>query len=235
MADETTTENPPAKVRDWVEWHEAYDRADSRLTRRLLVVQKLLTEALDAQPPGPIRLLSMCAGEGRDVLGVLPDHPRRDDVDALLVELDPELARRAQARAAELGLGNVRVDNADAGQAAAYAGVVPADVLLVCGVFGNITDGDIARTIVELRTLAAPGAWAIWTRGRSPEHDLTPAVRRWFTAAGFREHDFVAPPIDHSLVGGKYDGFCVGAGVLEAEPLPYASEAELFRFTTLSA
>jgi hypothetical protein len=31
----------------------------------------------------------MCAGQGHDVLGALPDHPRRGDVTARLVELDP--------------------------------------------------------------------------------------------------------------------------------------------------
>ncbi|GHD35622.1 hypothetical protein GCM10010335_31060 [Streptomyces galbus] len=30
----------------------------------------------------------MCAGQGRDLIGVLAGHPRRDDVRARLVELD---------------------------------------------------------------------------------------------------------------------------------------------------
>ncbi len=56
---------------DWHEWHTAYDRADNPLTRRLAQVQEYIRVALDAAPPGPIRVVSMCAGEGRDILGVL--------------------------------------------------------------------------------------------------------------------------------------------------------------------
>jgi hypothetical protein len=41
----------------------------------------------------------MCAGEGRDLLEVLADHPRSGDVGGRLVELNPELAGRAAARA----------------------------------------------------------------------------------------------------------------------------------------
>jgi hypothetical protein len=71
---------------EWVEWHERY-KPGSPLARRLEVVQGLIRSALDASPPGPIRLVSMCAGDGRDILGVLPGHPRQADVHARLVEL----------------------------------------------------------------------------------------------------------------------------------------------------
>jgi hypothetical protein len=80
---------------EWVAWHERYTPG-SPLARRLDIVQGLIRSALDASPPGPIHLISMCAGDGRDIFGVLPDHPRQADVHARLVELDPELARRAR-------------------------------------------------------------------------------------------------------------------------------------------
>src|SRR5438105_9868186 len=126
---------------DWREWHEAYNREGSPLARRLAVVQRGIAAVLDAAPPGPIRVVSMCAGEGRDVLGVLENHPRRADVAGRLVELDPELAATARAGAPA----TVEVLCADAGLAASYAGAVPADLALVCGVFGNITEADMMR------------------------------------------------------------------------------------------
>ena len=70
------------------------------LARRLATVQGMIGAALDSAPPGPISLISLCAGDGRDVLGVLPGHPRCADVRGRLVELDPELAERARERAA---------------------------------------------------------------------------------------------------------------------------------------
>ena len=63
-------------ARDWHEWHRGYDQPESPLSQRLGIVQDNIRTALDAAPPGPIHVVSMCAGEARDILGVLEDHPR---------------------------------------------------------------------------------------------------------------------------------------------------------------
>jgi hypothetical protein len=57
-------------LRDYVAWHDEYDRAGSPLHLRLLVVQDLIAAALDELPSGRIRVISMCAGQGRDLIGV---------------------------------------------------------------------------------------------------------------------------------------------------------------------
>lgn len=62
-------------AKDWVAWHAAYDE-DTPLHHRLRAVQGRIREALLDRPPGPIRVISACAGEGRDLLGALVDHPR---------------------------------------------------------------------------------------------------------------------------------------------------------------
>lgn len=74
---------------DWNAWHDAFDEPDSALGRRLRAVKDRVRAGLDRCPPGPIRALSMCAGQGRDLIEVLATHPRRTDVMARLVELDP--------------------------------------------------------------------------------------------------------------------------------------------------
>ena len=58
---------------------------------------------------------------------------------ARLVELNPDNAATARELAAAAGLPRVEVVTADAAEPAAYAGLVPADLVLACGVFGNIT------------------------------------------------------------------------------------------------
>ena len=93
---------------DWVAWHDQY-AADGALVRRLEVVRRLIRTALDGAPPGEIRVVSMCAGDGRDLLGVLGDHPRRHEVRARLVELEPALAERARTEATRLELDGVEV------------------------------------------------------------------------------------------------------------------------------
>lgn len=130
---------------DWRDWHDNYDRPGSRHARRLRVVQRRLREVLDDSPSGPLRVVSLCAGQGRDLLGVLPGHPRRDDVRARLVELDEENA--AAARPSAAGLSGVDVVVGDAAVTDHYADMAPAHLVLVCGVFGNVTDADIRRTV----------------------------------------------------------------------------------------
>jgi hypothetical protein len=192
--------------RDWVEWHEPYDDPASHLARRLTLVQGDLRRALDSCPEGSIRVISMCAGQGRDLLGVLPDHPRRDDVRARLVELDERNVAAARQVIADRDLSSVEVVAADAGTTDAYAGAVPAHVVLACGVFGNITDDDVEQTIRELPGLCAPGATVLWTRHRFPP-DLTPDIRAWFEQAGFAELAFDAPAEDFFSVGAcRFDG-----------------------------
>ena len=57
--------------RDWAQWHRDYDDAASLLSRRGEVVQGHLHAELERAPAGDIRLISLCAGQGRDVIGVL--------------------------------------------------------------------------------------------------------------------------------------------------------------------
>jgi hypothetical protein len=203
---------------EWVAWHKGYEPG-SPLSKRLAIVQGLISTALDACPPGPIRIISMCAGDGRDLLGVLPGHPRRADVSARLVELDPELAQRGRERAMEVAP-QVEVITGDAANTSAYADRVPADIVLVCGVFGNVTDDDIHHTIDQLATLSAPNATVIWTRGTF-EPDLTPTIRVWFMEAGFTELDFIAVP--DTTVG-------VGANRLTSAPQAFVPDVQLFSF-----
>lgn len=57
-------------MRDWVAWHEGYDDPSSGLSARLTLVKQHLAGALDQAPAGPVRLLSLCAGQGRDGAGL---------------------------------------------------------------------------------------------------------------------------------------------------------------------
>lgn len=180
-----------AGVMDWVAWHAAYDDPSSPLSARLRCVRSHLSDAIDQAPAGRVSLVSLCAGQGHDVMGVLPDHPRRDDVHAVLVEADPRNARLARWAAAGQGLSHVEVRQGDAGLAGSFADVLPADILLLCGIFGNVTDRDIQRTIQAAPALCQAGATVIWTRHRRPP-DLTPQIRQWFAGSGFDEIAFDA-------------------------------------------
>jgi len=208
-------------VRDWLAWHAGYDDPSSSLSMRLRVVRGHLSDALDAAPPGPVRLLSLCAGQGHDVLSVLPEHPRGPDVAAVLVENDPRNAALARQCAGRAGLARVEVREADAALAAGYADALPAGVLLLCGIFGNVSDEDIQRTAAAAPALCAPGATVIWTRHRRAP-DLTPRIRGWFADSGFDEVAFDTP--DTAARTG------VGVGRLAVPPPPGPPAGPLFSF-----
>jgi hypothetical protein len=211
------------RVKDWVAWHAAYDDPSSSLSARLRHVRSRLSDAIDRAPAGPVRLVSLCAGQGRDVIGVLPGHPRRDDVTAVLVESDARNADLARSAAARAGLSLVDVRQADASVVAGFADALPVDVLLLCGIFGNVGECDIRRTIKAAPALCRAGATVIWTRHRRPP-DLTPQVREWFADSGFEEIAFDALQTD--TLG------CVGVGRLNGEPASELPSGPLFRFGT---
>ncbi|MEV0582796.1 SAM-dependent methyltransferase [Nonomuraea sp. NPDC050310] len=204
---------------DWHGWHHEYDRPGSVLAARLEVVRERLRLALDEAPPGPLRVISLCAGQGRDLLGVLPDHPRRDDVRALLVELDPENTARARSAAESARLRGVEVVTGDAALTDHYLVTAPADVVLICGVFGNISDEDIRRTVGFVPQLCAPGGTVIWTRHRG-EPDRVPLICRWFEELGFERVWTSDPGL----------GFGVGVHRFEGKPEPLAPGERLFTF-----
>jgi hypothetical protein len=209
------------RVRDWAAWHSAYDDPSSSLSARLRCVQAHLCDAIDRAPAGRISLISLCAGQGRDVIGVLPDHPRRGDVQAVLVEADERIVGLAREAAAARGLAEVEVRVADAGLVASFADALPADVLLLCGIFGNVSDRGIERTIRAAPALCHPGATVIWTRNRRPP-DLTPQVRAWFTESGFEDVAFDA--LDTSVKIG------VGVSRLGRAPAAGRPDGRLFTF-----
>ncbi len=207
-------------ARDWHAWHEPYDVEGSPLHVRLGLVQRRIRDALSTAPDGPVRIVSSCAGQGRDLLPVLLDHPRRGDVMARLVELDSRNAELASAFVAENGITGVEVSNNDASQTAAYAGAVPANLVLFCGIWGNVTDTDVEVSARALPMFCAPDATVIWTRHRKAP-DLTIEIRRWLAESGFAELGFDAP--DDLWVS-------VGAHRYLGSPVPLARGRTLFTF-----
>ena len=96
---------------------------------------------------GPMRILGSCAGEGRDMFGVLSERDNAQRLTATLVELHPDIAERARAAASAFPATHVEVRIVNAGNTDAYVGAVPADLVLRVGIFRNISDVDLWRTI----------------------------------------------------------------------------------------
>lgn len=214
--------------RDWIAWHGEYATRGSSLARRLEVVRAELRSLLGGirEAGGEPRLISMCAGDGRDVLPVLAECavtggcPR-----ALLVELDPKLSATARETATKLGLSGVDIRTGDAGLTSAYSHFAPVHVVLACGVFGNISVEDARRTVAALPDLLCGGGAVIWTRGRGDSgRDPSYHIRGLFAAHGFTEVSFTAPTDAR---------FRVGVHRLAAspsEPAPLGDGGRMFSF-----
>ncbi len=183
---------------DWREWHRAYDDSGSSLSRRLEVVRTRLRESLDMVDGAEPRLLSLCSGDGRDVIPVLAAGARSRRVTAVLVESDPVLAERATTAARREGLRNVEVRCADASDPEVFGDALPVDVLMLCGIFGNVEPAEVRRLIASVPALLAAEGLVIWTRGRS-DPDRRPEVRSWFAASGFRELAFSGEPESYGV------------------------------------
>jgi hypothetical protein len=208
--------------RDWYSWHADYDRPGSGLARRLAWVQDRIRAALDDAPPGPVRAISICAGQGRDLIGALAGHPRRGDVTARLVELDARNAETARGLAAAANLSGVEIVTGDAALTSQYTDLAPAGLVLACGVFGNITDDHIERTIDYCTRLCATGGTVVWTRARWVP-DLVPQICAWF-----EERDFERVWLSEPVPGYRQ---CCGAHRFTGTPAPLEEHATMFAFT----
>ena len=204
---------------DWVEWHDAYSRPGSGLDDRLRAVRAQIMRRLDETAPMPLRIVSACAGDGRDLLGVLDRRPDASRVTALLVEYDARLASKAREAAREI-TANIEIRQGDAAKSDEYSGAESADLVLLCGIFGNISDLDVHRTIRAAPQLCSPGAEVVWTRHRG-EPDLTPSIREWFAEQGFDEVDFISPD------SGEWS---VGVHRLTSPPVPLRPGQHWFTF-----
>lgn len=180
-------------VRDWVKWHHAYDEPGSSLARRLGVVRQRIDEALTMVGCDSSRVLSLCSGDGRDLIPVLARLPSDRTPLAILVEKTEGLAEAAKARALSAGLSRVSIVLGDAGDPAVFIDHLPVNLLLLCGIFGNISTEDIKTTIASVPSLLAPGGFVIWTRGNQ-EPDLRERIRQWFVEAGLDEVSFDGHP-----------------------------------------
>ena len=88
---------------------------------------------------------------------------------------------------------------------------MPADVVLLVGVLGNLGDADVAATLAAMPQLCAPGATLVWSRGRSVDgtDDYVTPVREALAAAGFGEVSLTPFDVgdDHTALGVvRYDG-----------------------------
>jgi hypothetical protein len=53
---------------NWHEWHKPYEDPSSDLIRRRRAIQRMFRTALDERPGEETTIISLCAGDGRDIM-----------------------------------------------------------------------------------------------------------------------------------------------------------------------
>jgi hypothetical protein len=140
--------------------------------------------------------------------------------DVFLVEWDEHNVVQATAALRAAGLHGIKAIRADASDADTYRDMPRADLLLLCGIFGNVSDDDVENTIAHASSLCGPGAFVIWTRHRRAP-DLTQRIRDWFGEAGLQEVSFESP---------GENSFSVGMNRLLGPPIHTPPRLKLFTF-----
>lgn len=211
---------------NWSHWHKHYD-SNADLQARLHLVGEQISRCLHSCPAGRIRVVSVCAGDGRDLIGALINHPRRNDVEALLLDNDRESIERGRRVVSEARLEQrVRLVEADAGRAENYASGLPSDILILSGFLGHLRPGDVENLIHQLPMFCRRGSWVIWSRhlvlNQGP-HQVR-AIQECFRKTKFESATFSCT---------SPDGFAVGAERFQGEPAVFDANRVLFEFIGL--
>ncbi len=207
---------------DWFEWHQVYTHPESRASRRLAAVQHVLHEALDELPPGPFGVISLCAGQGDDILGVLAGHDRRADARVTMVEVDPRNVRQALERALGADIPHVRGVAADAGNSDSLAGAPRASLVILAGMTAHISTADFARLIGWLPRICDTGAIVVWNQ----RSDLGTAWSIREARGAFRRAAFHDARLESPAKG----RFRVFAHRFAGAPQPFEPGVRLFTF-----
>ncbi len=174
---------------DWHTWHNRYENSPA-LKKRLVLVREHLSECLGRSPSGEIRIIGVCAGDGRDVLGTLADHKRRSDARARLVERDPDLVADGRNASEALGLSrHVEFVNGDATNPGCYRAAAPANIVMMCGMLGLVGHSELSNVVRAMQALCGRNGYVIWTRRLDWRDGVrqTKALRKLMAEAGFRQ------------------------------------------------
>ena len=176
-------------------WHYNYEDETSTPYKRTLIVKKLISDYLINK--NNITILSICAGQGRDVLTSL-----NEDTHAYLIDIDKDCIEYAQSYINKNDLHNVFVIEADASLISTYIdnNIPKADLILICGVFGHLSLKDINLTIKSLKQLIKPEGSVIWTKHKF-DNDITKEIRNAFDLTGYKEETFISPKEEIFSVG----------------------------------
>jgi hypothetical protein len=215
---------------DWFQWHNGYEQYPA-LVRRLKLVQAQIRRCIDACPAGEIHIVSVCSGDGRDLLGAISEHPRRDDIRALMVELHPGLVDSGKAAFDAAGLSRrITFINDDAASAAPYLGTPRADIVLMCGMLGLVHPSNFPGAVRTMQALCKEGGHVVWTRRLdSNGFQYFRGLNRSLKEEGFRRAQMAFTSVYLPFIRSKDPVFAVSTHRYTGQPVPLPEQGHLFK------
>jgi hypothetical protein len=210
------------RVGEWNDWHDAYQDESSELVGRMMTCRRHVAAVVSEAPEGPVTVVSICGGQGRELIGALEDHPRKGDVRGRMVELDPDNTAFASRWAAEAGLSGLEIVTGDASVASSYAGLPIVDLVVISGVFGHLDEDDRLSLIDFVRQLCHTGSNVVWTSHRS-NNGPAEWLRRAFLERRFEE-------LEYDIVPGDDFEFTVTRNLYTGEQQPFHAHEQIFTF-----
>jgi hypothetical protein len=207
---------------DWVKWHQLYETEPSRLVR-LKLVQQHLSDCMHYVSAGAFKVVSICAGDGRDIIGALSGHKRRNEARVRLVEINPGLVETGRKAAESAGLAEqIEFSSGDATMSSAYSGIAPADLVIACGVFGNVREQHLSQLVSCLPQLCQTRGYIVWTHflSRSGLKRIE-LIRGLLQTAGF---------VDKHLDFSDQAGLLVATQFYAGKNMPLPDHSRLFEF-----
>lgn len=215
---------------DWHQWHGAYEH-NPALQKRLALVRKHLSRCLDRSAPGEIRIISVCAGDGRDVLKTLADHKRIGDARVRLVEMDPNLVADGENACRALHLSNqVEFVIGDAGHPDPYRTVAPAHIVLMCGMLGLVNARELPNVVRAMQALCAHKGHVVWTRRLDWRNGVrqTMVLQGLLAKGGFRRAALNLTSFGAMLSRTAGPSFAVGTHRYDGQSVALSENGHLF-------
>lgn len=173
----------------WTEWHEnAYNNTNSLAYQRTEIVKNLINKYLYEINKNVV-IVSIGAGQGRDILSVLKERKDNNRIFTYLIDTDMECLDYAKNYAEKNNIINVNVVNIDGSLTENYKDIPKADLIIFCGMMNQKNTEEVKSLANNMKFLCNEDAQIIWSR-HGYDEDYSTSFRNVFNENFYKELDF---------------------------------------------
>jgi len=173
----------------WTEWHEeAYNDINSLPYQRTEIVKDLINKYL-SEIDKNIVVISIGAGQSRDILPVLIGRKDNDRITTYLIDTDIECLNYAKNYAKDNNIINVHIVDMDGSLVKNYKDIPKADLIIFCGMMTQKNTDEVKNLANNIKLICNEDAQIIWSR-HGYDGDYSTPFRNVFNENSYKELDF---------------------------------------------